>query len=450
MDYGSSSSNGNFRGYETPMDWSYHAEGPIIDANSPFKAAAAASAATPNKVMPGDFSTAQHPSVMQTPLASFQEPPLQSSAFYTGRPTPFTNLYRMEQPQSPLYGRTANITDGSRAKPVTLEDDYDDDVVMASSPLVESPSPLKNNNNNNTSSNASADSKKDTPSSTSKLLKLFMGPDGSSPLQRTKQLLRKSLSPKKTRRKRYVANLDDEDNDEEEDEDDNSESDGGSDWEKQIVIKKTIMRSPRKVSSSRTLLQTESQKLKQQQQQSFQHADRVPTSSRHETLPFVFASYLQLFFNAFLMFTLIYIIITFVLTIRFDISQKILEYAAEEEVKIAACNKNYIANRCMGDQRIPHVEEACNEWEKCANRDPYAISKVKITAETLAGIVNGFIEPISYKAMLFIILLIVGSLYASAAKMPAAVHHHQAPQIQFASEQRNQQERELVLKDTKK
>lgn len=77
------------------------------------------------------------------------------------------------------------------------------------------------------------------------------------------------------------------------------------------------------------------------------------------------------------------------------------EVSADILAEMAACAKNYIENRCSGDdgKRLPALETVCNNWERCMNRDPAKVGRAKVSAQTLAEVFNGFIEPISFKAM---------------------------------------------------
>ena len=41
----------------------------------------------------------------------------------------------------------------------------------------------------------------------------------------------------------------------------------------------------------------------------------------------------------------------------------------------------------------------CATWETCMNRDPKIVGRAKVGAEMLAEVINGFIEPISWKTL---------------------------------------------------
>ena len=46
-------------------------------------------------------------------------------------------------------------------------------------------------------------------------------------------------------------------------------------------------------------------------------------------------------------------------------------------------------------------------------RDPSVVGRAKLSAETFAEIINGFIEPISYKTMVFILMALFGTIFLS-------------------------------------
>lgn len=48
---------------------------------------------------------------------------------------------------------------------------------------------------------------------------------------------------------------------------------------------------------------------------------------------------------------------------------------------------------------IPHMKQFCDEWEKCMQRDASVVGRARVAAETLAEVVNGFVEPITWKTL---------------------------------------------------
>ncbi|THV85036.1 hypothetical protein D6D29_02692 [Aureobasidium pullulans] len=154
----------------------------------------------------------------------------------------------------------------------------------------------------------------------------------------------------------------------------------------------------------------------------------------HPTLPHVLSFYAQLFLNLFLIGSIMYILYSFWATIRGDVDKKTSIAVAEVLSQMAACARDYNANRCDPATRAPVLENACNNWELCMNQNPHAIGRARISAHAFAEIFNSFIEPISYKAMLFTVLLIFGTIAFSnlafsifrdkAAERASAQHHH--------------------------
>lgn len=121
----------------------------------------------------------------------------------------------------------------------------------------------------------------------------------------------------------------------------------------------------------------------------------------HRELPLIASHYLQVFFNLCLILLLLYALLCFYLTIRRDVDQKVEEYSEAILADMSLCSRSYIENRCAPDMRVPAMEVRCNAWEKCMNRDPSQVGRARVSAETFAEIINSFIEPISYKTMVY-------------------------------------------------
>lgn len=139
------------------------------------------------------------------------------------------------------------------------------------------------------------------------------------------------------------------------------------------------------------------------------HDPRYRNSYFDPMTPYVLSKYIQIIFNVLLLSTLMYFFWMLVATVRHDVDQKVEEYSGEILAEMAICSKEYIQNNCMPGRRVPALERTCNSWEKCMNRDPAIVGRAKVSAETFAEIINSFINPISYKAMLFLTLIISGA-----------------------------------------
>lgn len=132
------------------------------------------------------------------------------------------------------------------------------------------------------------------------------------------------------------------------------------------------------------------------------------------TIPYILSLYLQLFLNLVLVSIVLYFLFIFIRTIRSDIHHKLEIYTQKAVQKVRECGKQYYQYKCAvseGETIAPAIQETCSYLETCMNSDPSLLGKSKITAETFADIVNGFVRPISWKALIFLILLVFGSLF---------------------------------------
>ena len=67
--------------------------------------------------------------------------------------------------------------------------------------------------------------------------------------------------------------------------------------------------------------------------------------------------------------------------------------------EISLCATQFRNNRCSGDSPIPAMVQQCANWEACMNRDPAVVGRAKVGAELIAEVINGFVEPISWKTL---------------------------------------------------
>ncbi|KAH9982190.1 Di-sulfide bridge nucleocytoplasmic transport domain-containing protein [Lactifluus volemus] len=116
--------------------------------------------------------------------------------------------------------------------------------------------------------------------------------------------------------------------------------------------------------------------------------------------PYVLLGYLQFFFNSALVLLCLYLLVQFVLTVQRDVEQRIGEYSMDIVQEISNCAAQYKANLC-GTNPVPAMLRQCGAWETCMNRDPTVVGRAKVGAELIAEVINGFVEPISWKTLAF-------------------------------------------------
>ena len=140
--------------------------------------------------------------------------------------------------------------------------------------------------------------------------------------------------------------------------------------------------------------------------------EAAPTSSRltsfsdffalleaHPNVPSILSWWAQLVVNLSLFSLAVYVVFGFVSAIRAEFEQAAEEVSDTILAEMAACAKSYVDNRCAGGDRLPALETVCENWERCMNRDPAKVGRAKVSAHTMAVIINSFIDPISWKAI---------------------------------------------------
>jgi hypothetical protein len=131
----------------------------------------------------------------------------------------------------------------------------------------------------------------------------------------------------------------------------------------------------------------------------------------HPHLPSVLSFYLQLLVNLFLGCGFMYLLYAAWSGIMNDVNIESHKSMVEVMVEIGACAKDYNENRCAPATRVPAMENICNNWEKCMQRDPKKVARASVTARTFAMIFNSFVEEFSYKSMVFLTFLISFSIF---------------------------------------
>ncbi|KAF9066560.1 Di-sulfide bridge nucleocytoplasmic transport domain-containing protein [Rhodocollybia butyracea] len=161
-----------------------------------------------------------------------------------------------------------------------------------------------------------------------------------------------------------------------------------------------------------------------------------PTS--RSDMPYILLGYLQFFFNLSLILVFLYLLLQFIITVQRDVEHRISEYSMDSVQEIARCALQFRNNYCDNPAMLaPALVHQCSEWELCMNRDPTKIGRARIGAELIAEVVNGFVEPISWKTLAFtltslsfltVFINTLISLYRSRHRASSDAHQGQPPQ----------------------
>ncbi|KAG0365276.1 hypothetical protein BGZ54_006698, partial [Gamsiella multidivaricata] len=123
--------------------------------------------------------------------------------------------------------------------------------------------------------------------------------------------------------------------------------------------------------------------------------------------------YVQVAMNTVFVGVLIYIVANFITTIQSDVSLRTETLLQRERQRRANCEKEYYqVYRC--DKPIgAALFTVCEDRKACMEQPEPRIGRASVAAETFALIVNSFVHTISYKTMVFVLVIVFGGLYIS-------------------------------------
>ncbi|GAA5824240.1 hypothetical protein JCM11251_001579 [Rhodosporidiobolus azoricus] len=158
--------------------------------------------------------------------------------------------------------------------------------------------------------------------------------------------------------------------------------------------------------------------------------------------PYVLLGYLQFGSLTLLAVLVLSLLLLFLYTLYNDIITRLSSLTLELRAEILQCAKSYVDNRCAPETRLPAMESRCAAWEECMNREVVVGGKTRVVAETLAEVVNGFVDVISFKTMLFVLLTLALTIYGSSVALsilpsrpshppPASPSAHPAPHFGY-------------------
>ena len=118
--------------------------------------------------------------------------------------------------------------------------------------------------------------------------------------------------------------------------------------------------------------------------------------STHPHLPHILSWYLQLLLSLFILIFLGYVLYSFYTAILHDVDLKAEELSRDILSAMAACAEDFATHGCAERSRLGgSFKRMCDEWEVCMNQDYKAVGRARISAQTWAGILNGFVDEVS-------------------------------------------------------
>lgn len=119
----------------------------------------------------------------------------------------------------------------------------------------------------------------------------------------------------------------------------------------------------------------------------------------HQHIPTVVSGYLRLVVHASWVSLLVFILFSCFRVVRQDMLDRVDAAADVAAQAISQCQMNYVINRCAPDLRVRAIEEQCIAWETCMNQDPAKVGTAKVSAATIAAILNGFVAELHWKTL---------------------------------------------------
>lgn len=163
----------------------------------------------------------------------------------------------------------------------------------------------------------------------------------------------------------------------------------------------------------------------------------MPWPRANDNTPYIISTYLQLAFNMFMVCIILYIVSRSLVVLWRDVDAKLDSYSNNLMVDISQCTLQYLENNCRPDIRPPALHDECSRLEKCMEQDPSGIGRAKVTAETIAEIINSFVEPFTMKTTiiaftLFVLVMFVSNLFFGFIRAKSYYHDH--PSIQSSGQ----------------
>lgn len=126
----------------------------------------------------------------------------------------------------------------------------------------------------------------------------------------------------------------------------------------------------------------------------------LSTVSSNPTAPIILSYYVQFLVNFFLCGLVLWAAWGMVTAVRGEVIYSSEKAKQNLLAEIEFCSKQYAANRCSPiSERVPAVENMCNEWDQCMSQDPNSIAGVKASVSHLADIINEFTNRLSWKSI---------------------------------------------------
>ncbi|KAI9476212.1 MAG: Di-sulfide bridge nucleocytoplasmic transport domain-containing protein [Benjaminiella poitrasii] len=115
--------------------------------------------------------------------------------------------------------------------------------------------------------------------------------------------------------------------------------------------------------------------------------------------PIILSSYARVLFHSIGILIVLFVVIKLVQSFGFEINARYRLQLEESMEKARICHQNYVNHHCGPELKGAIWQSFCDEWDRCRNYRASMEGKTKIAAQVFGELMNGFVEPLSLKAM---------------------------------------------------
>lgn len=134
--------------------------------------------------------------------------------------------------------------------------------------------------------------------------------------------------------------------------------------------------------------------------------------SRYWYEPEPLNQYIKIIFNIIITLAILFILYKFVHLISLDVQWKLMGLELDSVNQWRRCELDYKNNKCfLSSEAIPpKLRYKCQEWSHCIEQyspnNKRSFQSAKLWVQTLAEVVNTFIETITLRSLLFILITV--------------------------------------------
>lgn len=117
----------------------------------------------------------------------------------------------------------------------------------------------------------------------------------------------------------------------------------------------------------------------------------------HPSLPLTLTWWVQVGLNVFVLLVFVYMVFTFMSTIRADVDKMTEMEIALMTSKVIECEENFQTYNCI--RKLEGTRKICDEFDICRQQNPHLIGRAQVSAKTFSIIINTFVEHLTLRTI---------------------------------------------------